>query len=416
MAVEPRTEREELDVLRARLDALEREQVERTARAHHALAAAQVKSYWLDRWQVDLNSLMRSRLARELRVAIRGAQAGLGAAGQRRALRARLIGAPAKPADASVSADDAVTRALSPDLLRSAPVSELLHERLTPDDLAAVDARLEPAERELRDSADAADRTRVTLALAAHHGVKGALDRTGLSAAMPGPEVPAKAHGALAAGGSYYYADLVADALRATGFELQPGQAGLDFGCSSGRIVRVLAAAHPDLEWHGCDPNPAAVGWASTHLPGIRFQESPESPRLPFGEETFDFAYAISIWSHFAERAALDWLDEMRRVLRPRGRLLLTTHGEQSLAHAQRAGRRSPEQLASLRRALGERGFWFTPEYEGVGDHGIANPDWGIAFLTAEWLLAKATPKWRVALFHPGRVEADQDLYVLERR
>jgi SAM-dependent methyltransferase len=224
------------------------------------------------------------------------------------------------------------------------------------------------------------------------------------------------ARGALAAGGSYYYADLVADALGATGFELQHGQAGLDFGCSSGRIVRVLAAAHPDLEWHGCDPNPAALGWASTHLPGIRFERSPESPRLPFGEETFDFAYAISIWSHFAEDAALDWLDELRRVLRPRGRLLLTTHGEQSLAHAQRAGRRSPEQLADIRRALGERGFWFTPEYEGIGDHGIANPDWGISFLTAEWLLAKATPKWRVALFHPGRVEADQDLYVLERR
>ena len=416
MAVEPRTERDELDVLRARLDALEREQVERTARAHHAVAAAQVKTYWLDRWQLDLNSLMRTRLARELRVAIRGAQAGLGSLGQWRALRARLIGAPAKPAAASAPAGDANTRALSPDLLRSAPVSELLYERLSAGDLAAVDARLEAAERELRDSAEAADRMRVTLALAAHHGIDGALERTGLSAAMPGPEVPAMARGALAAGGSFYYADLVADALGATGFELQRGQAGLDFGCSSGRIVRVLAAAHPDLEWHGCDPNPAAVGWASTHLPGIRFEHSQESPRLPFGDETFDFAYAISIWSHFAEDAALDWLDDLRRVLRPRGRLLLTTHGEQSLAHAQRVGRRSPEQLADIRRALGERGFWFTPEYEGIGDHGIANPDWGISFLTAEWLLAKATPKWRVALFHPGRVEADQDLYVLERR
>ena len=74
---------------------------------------------------------------------------------------------------------------------------------------------------------------------------------------------------------------------------------------------------------------------------------------------------------------------------------------------------------SSWRRSAGrstERGFWYTPEYEGIGDHGIANPDWGIAFLTAEWLLARATPRWRVALFHPGRVEANHDLYVLERR
>jgi SAM-dependent methyltransferase len=413
MATEPRTQRDEVEVLRARLDALEREQVERSARAHQALAAAQDKSYWLDRWHVDLNALMRSRLARELRVAIRAAQAGLGAAGQRRALRARLIGTPAH---GGAPSGGQFTRALSPDLLHAAPISDLLYERLSAEDLAAVDACLEPAERDLRDAADPAERKRVTLALAAHHRVEGALEHTGLSGEMPGPEVATMARGALAAGGSYYYADLVADALGATGFELERGQVGLDFGCSSGRIVRVLSAAHPELEWHGCDPNPGAVGWASAHLPGIRFEQSPEAPRLPYADETFDFVYAISIWSHFAEAAALDWLDEMRRVLRPRGRLLLTTHGEHSLAHTHRVGQRSPEQLGAIRQALGERGFWYTPEYEGIGDHGIANPDWGIAFLTAEWLLARATPRWRVALFHPGRVEANHDLYVLERR
>jgi hypothetical protein len=51
-----------------------------------------------------------------------------------------------------------------------------------------------------------------------------------------------------------------------------------------------------------------------------------------------------------------------------------------------------------------------------VGDHGVANPDWSTAFLSAEWLLAKLTPDWVVTFFRPGRVEANQDLYVLERR
>ena len=46
----------------------------------------------------------------------------------------------------------------------------------------------------------------------------------------------------------------------------------------------------------------------------------------------------------------------------------------------------------------------------------MANPDWGTAFLSPEWLLAKLTPQWSVALFRPGRVEGNQDLYVLERR
>jgi hypothetical protein len=47
--------------------------------------------------------------------------------------------------------------------------------------------------------------------------------------------------------------------------------------------------------------------------------------------------------------------------------------------------------------------------------HGVANRDWGTAFLTPEWVLARLTPEWRTALYRPGRVEDNQDLYVLER-
>jgi SAM-dependent methyltransferase len=208
----------------------------------------------------------------------------------------------------------------------------------------------------------------------------------------------------------------VADALRSTDFELEPGQSGLDFGCSSARVVRVLAAAHPELEWHGCDPLADAIYWASAHLHGVRFERSPERPPLPYPDGSLDFAYAISIWSHFSEPAALAWLDALRRAVRPQGRLLLTTQGEHSIAHTFRVGQRSQEQLSAIREALRRRGFWFAPEYGEVGDHGLRDADWGIAFLTPEWLLAMATPEWRVALFHPGRVEGNQDLYVLERR
>jgi hypothetical protein len=57
-----------------RLDRLEREHAEQIARAHDALAAAQDRSYWLDRWNLDLNELMRRRGASELRAALRGAR------------------------------------------------------------------------------------------------------------------------------------------------------------------------------------------------------------------------------------------------------------------------------------------------------------------------------------------------------
>lgn len=53
------------------LDAIEREHVEQLARAHAELAAAQDRSYWLDRWGVDLNELMRRPAAGRARAALR---------------------------------------------------------------------------------------------------------------------------------------------------------------------------------------------------------------------------------------------------------------------------------------------------------------------------------------------------------
>lgn len=55
----------------ADLEAIEREHVEQLARAHSALAAAQDRSYWLDRWGVDLNALMRQPGPRRLLVLMR---------------------------------------------------------------------------------------------------------------------------------------------------------------------------------------------------------------------------------------------------------------------------------------------------------------------------------------------------------
>ncbi len=423
MAVEPDTDRSELEALRKRIDLLEREQHERTARANAQLAAAQDRSYWLDRWGVDLNSVMRRRGAGELRAALRALR---GVYRLRHSVKGQLRALPVRASLARQAVDQeralaaepgggARPRTLSPDPLGAAPVPERLYERRSDGDVAAGEERLAPGEQALWETAGPQDRKRLTLAFAAHQELGSALERTGLSSAMPDPGVHAMAAGAAAAGGSTYYADLVADSLAATGLELASAERALDFGCSSGRVVRVLAAAYPDVEWHGCDPIPDAIEWAGANLPGIDFRLSPERPPLSYDDEAFDAVFAISIWSHFAQGAALDWFAEMRRIIRPGGRLLVTTHGEQTIVHTAREGLRSDEQLAEVRHSLAQHGFWYAAEFGEAGDHGVANPDWGTAFLSAEWLLAKLTPEWRVLLFRPGRVELNQDLYVLER-
>jgi hypothetical protein len=75
MASEPTSEISEANALRERLRELERQRTEEMAKANAAIAAAQDRSYWLDRWHVDLNELMRRPGASELRAALRAVRA-----------------------------------------------------------------------------------------------------------------------------------------------------------------------------------------------------------------------------------------------------------------------------------------------------------------------------------------------------
>jgi glycosyltransferase involved in cell wall biosynthesis/SAM-dependent methyltransferase len=306
-------------------------------------------------------------------------------------------------------------RALPPVTVGSEPVSDRLLERLTDADLAAVTAALTPGERAMWDAWPPERRQLLTLAYGVHHGVEGMLERTGLSAAMPPEEVHAMARDALAAGGGYWYADLVAVALSGAGADLWAVRDGLDFGASSGRVVRVLAAAHPEATWSGCDPNASAIGWARANLPGIDFFVSPEDPPVDRPDGAFDLVFAISVWSHYDRGAAVRWLKEMARIVRPGGHLLITTHGPESVAYHAARDTREPDQLRDIVRTLHREGFWFAPEFGPDGDWGVVHPEWGTAFLTSEWLLTHLGGDWHVAHFMPGCVEGNQDVYVLRR-
>lgn len=61
----------EIRALRARLAALEDEHAEEIARLQAALARAQERAYWLDRWHVDLNRTMTTRPGRAARAVVR---------------------------------------------------------------------------------------------------------------------------------------------------------------------------------------------------------------------------------------------------------------------------------------------------------------------------------------------------------
>lgn len=311
-------------------------------------------------------------------------------------------------------------RSLSPGSLdgERGRATSVLYDRLSAADVAAIESRIGEV-AELRDyygaAADETTRRHLILAAGIWLDIPAATEKTGLIAAQPPEDIHAMARGPMAAGGGLYEADLVVDALASAGVDMSNVRSALDFGCSSGRVARVLTAAYPDIRWHGCDPNEPAIAWAVEHLPGVELFPNGDEPPLPLADGSLDLAYAISIWSHFSPPLGLRWLEEMRRLIRPGGHLVCTTHGLTSVAFYVMRGLRTPLQSDEIVGALYERGWWYAPEFGESGDWGVVNPEWGTAFLSPEWMLAELCPRWRVLEFAPGRNQQNQDVYVLQR-
>lgn len=312
------------------------------------------------------------------------------------------------------------TRELGPASVARAgrPVTDILYERLGEAQIAEVRARAAhaPDLQGLHGIAgDEATQRELTLQYGAWLAVPGLLSRTGLVADRTPEHIHAMVHGPMAGAGGLYEADLVVSALASAGAPVGEVRAGLDFGCSSGRVLRVLRAAYPEVSWHGCDPNEAAIEWAREHLPGIDFAVSPQHPPLAFDDGDLDLVYAISIWSHFAPGLGQRWFAEMHRVLAPGGHLVFTAHGLQSVAFHTEAGQRTPAQAAHILDALNRRGAWYAPEFGAAGDQGVADPEWGTAYLSPEWVATKLCPDWRLHEYAPGANQRNQDVYVLQR-
>jgi SAM-dependent methyltransferase len=290
--------------------------------------------------------------------------------------------------------------------------------RLSEDDIREVEAAIardEQLQAYYAGASDSRHRTFMLLSFGVWLSVPAVLDKLGLGAGQPPEEVHAMARGPLAAAGGLYEADMVAAALHSVGVPIEGMGAALDFGCSSGRLVRVLAAAYPQVRWHGCDPNGPAIEWARSAYPDINIFSSSNSPPLDLPDGSLELICAISIWSHFAPALGLRWFDEMRRLLRPGGHLVFTTHGFTAVDFYVRNVLRTVPQSDEIVGGLYKRGWWYAQEFGAQGDWGVINPDWGTAFLSPEWLLAQLCPAWRVLQFEPGRNQDNQDVYVLQR-
>jgi ubiquinone/menaquinone biosynthesis C-methylase UbiE len=105
--------------------------------------------------------------------------------------------------------------------------------------------------------------------------------------------------------------------LQRGGFSFTPGQKILEFGCSSGRLIRHLAEEAKHSEIWGVDIHASHVEWCGAQLsPPFHFAATSSAPHLPFEDRSFDMIFAGSVFTHIPELADA-WFLELRRIMRP---------------------------------------------------------------------------------------------------
>jgi len=102
----------------------------------------------------------------------------------------------------------------------------------------------------------------------------------------------------------------------------------LDWGCGGGRIIGCFLKYSQIPRICGCDIDTEAIDWCRKNLKPAEFSVVPSHPPTSYPDEAFDLIISFSVLTHLSNDVQLLWLEEMQRLLAPKGLFLATIHGE----------------------------------------------------------------------------------------
>lgn len=184
----------------------------------------------------------------------------------------------------------------------------------------------------------------------------------------------------------------------------------LDFGCGDGRMIRWLEDWAHDREIWGTDIDASRIVWCKSNLgPRFHFATTTIVPHLPFEDRHFGFVHAGSVFTHIDDLAD-SWFAELRRVLRPGGKLFVTVHLKNDIALLN--GKYKDSGLARLLRTFPEYESFTRADFDMFT---IGRSSQSYVFYDLDYLRSTLEPMFGV-LSVTDEVRSYQNALLLERR
>lgn len=164
-----------------------------------------------------------------------------------------------------------------------------------------------------------------------------------------------------------------------------------DFGAGWGRIARFFLRDVPGDRLWLLEPDEGLADFARGSLP-CSVTTTPRWPPTDLPAANFDLIYSFSVFSHLGEDLHLAWIDELHRLLKPGGLLMVTTRPRATILHAEkRSGHGGvdrdrqgfAERRSDLLALYDAGGFCHSPN-RALGDP--ARSEWGETSIPASYI------------------------------
>lgn len=181
----------------------------------------------------------------------------------------------------------------------------------------------------------------------------------------------------------------IQSAVRGVGYELAEFKRILDFGCGCGRTLVHLKDLAPGAQFDGTDIDEGAIEWCKRNLRFATFSVGNANPPTEYASDSFDFIYAISVFTHLDEEYQFQWLEELQRIVKLGGVVLLTVD-------------------SSL---VGEKDFVFQRSYE----DGLFPAWYQNAFHSEKYVRENFGKYFEVMAYLPKGMNEHQDVVLLKK-